>query len=81
MKTLNKNMKTIKLSKIETWYEFTAYNTPTLYGYGNQEEAEKYCDFLNKGREINMYGYSVAEGTNSDYCDHWGNIEDSLTED
>ena len=65
----------------ENWYEFTAYNTGDVYGYGSEEEAEKYCDLLNKDREINVYGYAVAEGKDSDYCDEWNNLEDNLAED
>jgi len=61
------------------WYEFTAYNSEAIYGYGTESDANQYCDHLNKGREINVYGASVADGEDSDYCDHWNNLEDELT--
>ena len=60
------------------WYEFTAYNSQAIYGYGTKDVADRYCDHLNKGREINVYGYSIAEGSNEDYCDHWFNLDDEL---
>ena len=68
-------MKTIATTELN-WYEFKAYNTGAIYGYGTESEAEKYCDYLNKGREINVFGYSIAEGEDSDYCDDWSNLED-----
>ena len=37
------------------WYRFHAYNSQTLYGFGSAEEADLFCDRLNKGREINHY--------------------------
>lgn len=40
---------------METTFEFTAYNTETLYGYGTEAEATLYVDWLNKDREINLY--------------------------
>ena len=40
-----------------TWYKFAAYNTETQYGYGTEKQAERYADHLNKGREINVYGF------------------------
>lgn len=64
----------------ENWYEFTAYNSEAIYGYGTEKEAEQYCDKLNEGREINVYGYSIAEGEDSDYCDYWHNLEDELND-
>lgn len=40
---------------MEHWYEFRAYNTQVLYGYGTADEADQYTDILNAGREINHY--------------------------
>lgn len=39
----------------ETWFIFTAYNSQAHFGYGTPEEADRYCDVLNRGREINYY--------------------------
>jgi hypothetical protein len=37
------------------FYEFGAYNTPALYGYGTDRDADLYEDYLNLTREINLY--------------------------
>ena len=42
------------------WHKFTAYNSQAQYGYGTEKEAEKYADFLNRNREINVYGFAVV---------------------
>ena len=60
------------------WYEFTAYNSETIYSYGTESEADQYCDHLNTNRESNVYAASVADGEDSEYCDHWNNLEDEL---
>jgi hypothetical protein len=36
---------------------FSAYNTEAQYGFGTSVEAERYCAFLNRKREINTYSY------------------------
>jgi hypothetical protein len=45
---------------MEATYAFTAYNTETQYGYGTENEAQQYLDFLNQDREINLYEMEVA---------------------
>lgn len=48
---------------MEKWFEFTAYNSQTLYGFGTDAEASKYCDIINRHREVNVYGYrELSEG-------------------
>lgn len=44
-------------------FKFTAYNSQAMYGWGNDAEADAYCDHLNRKREINVYSY--AEITDS----------------
>lgn len=39
-------------------YKFTAYNTQAMYGWGDDAKADAYCDFLNRGREINVYSWT-----------------------
>ena len=39
----------------ENWYEFTAFNSQSHYGFGTQAEAHKYCDLINRNREVNVY--------------------------
>jgi len=39
----------------DTWWKFKAYNTESVYGWGTTDEADKYCDFLNSDREINVF--------------------------
>lgn len=39
------------------WYKFRAYNSQTQYGWTQAAGvAEAACDWLNRGREINLYG-------------------------
>lgn len=45
---------------MEHWYEFTAYNTQKLYGYGPALAADQYVDHLNRNREINHYAAYVV---------------------
>jgi hypothetical protein len=44
-------------------FEFTAYNTETLYGYGTETEANLYLDWLNENREINEYQKGISSLT------------------
>ena len=44
---------------MEATYEFSAHNNESIYGYGTEEEASAYRDWLNKEREINLYEISV----------------------
>lgn len=44
------------------FFEFRAYNSQTIYGYGSERDASLYEDYLNRNREINHYGaYSVSK--------------------
>jgi hypothetical protein len=42
---------------MEHWFAFRAYNAQTLYGFGTEQEADKYQRRLNGGRSVNFYGY------------------------
>ena len=42
------------------WYRFHAYNTQALYGFGSAEDADKFCDRLNQGRDINHYAAEIV---------------------
>lgn len=45
----------------DRWFAFRAYNSQTLFGYGTEEEADLYADFLNTSRTYNVYGaYPVS---------------------
>lgn len=46
---------------MEFVYKFTAYNTETIYGFGTEEEAITYQDWLNRDRQINLYERAVSE--------------------
>ncbi len=41
---------------MEQWFAFRAFNSQTLYGFGTDEQADKYAEHLNQSREINVYG-------------------------
>jgi len=46
---------------MEATYEFSAYNTESVYGYGTTAEASQYLAFLNKGRDINLFEMAVSD--------------------
>lgn len=47
---------------MEKWFAFRAFNKGTLYGYGTAEDAERYCDLANAGREIDLLAaHEVSE--------------------
>lgn len=52
---------------VDQWWSFRAYNSETLYGWGDEEEANRYADHLNRTREINVYSpdASMAAGNMS----------------
>lgn len=55
-------------------YKFSAWNTQAMYGWGDDDEAAKYCEFLNRSREINVYAFE--EITDEDQiAEHDGNGE------
>lgn len=41
---------------MEKWHAFTAYNSQAQYGFGTEAQAKKHCDYLNRNRDINVYG-------------------------
>ena len=38
-----------------SFYKITAYNCQSLYFWGTETDAERYVDWLNRDREINVY--------------------------
>ncbi|NJN00051.1 MAG: hypothetical protein HC800_25530 [Phormidesmis sp. RL_2_1] len=40
---------------MESIFCFTAYNTEAIYGWGSEEEATAYLNYLNKDRGTNQY--------------------------
>jgi hypothetical protein len=38
-------------------YQFTAYNSQAVHGWGDEAEAARYADHLNRNREINVYSW------------------------
>jgi hypothetical protein len=48
---------------MEGIFEFSAYNSESIYGFGTQAEASLYLDWLNKDREINLYEMAESSMT------------------
>lgn len=48
------------------WWMIGGHNLQAQYGYGSQTEAEAYCNTLNAGREINLYGVSYLGQTDAE---------------
>lgn len=67
-----------------TLYKFTAYNTQAMYGWGDDAEADAYCEFLNRNREINVYSWieitDAAEIAKHDANGEGVNLADALQE-
>jgi len=47
------------------WFKFSAYNTESQFGYGTQEEAIEYLEYLNEDREINQFQYETIRDQDS----------------
>ena len=66
--------------QMEATYAFTAYNTETQYGYGTENEAQQYLNFLNQDREINLYEMEVS-GLTDELADTLAfNLRDGLND-
>lgn len=50
---------------MEATYEFNAYNSEAIYGYGTESEAAIYLGRLNRDREINLYQMGVSDLTSA----------------
>lgn len=40
---------------------FTAWNSQSVYGWGDESDAMQYADRLNADREVNLYGFDLVE--------------------
>lgn len=40
---------------------FSAYNTDSCYGLGTEEDASKYCDYLNRNLDIKLFHLEEVE--------------------
>lgn len=56
---LGSKMRVVDLAPRESWYEFRAFNAQAIYGYGTADEADRYSDLLNAGRETAHYAAYV----------------------
>ena len=51
-----------------SFYKITAYNTQALYFWGAEADVERYVDWLNRNRDINVYSASaILEAEWSEY--------------
>ena len=48
---------------MESIYEFSAYNTELIHGFGTESEADQYLKWLNRDREINLFEMSESSMT------------------
>lgn len=63
------------------WFAFRAYNSQTLYGYGTPDEAERFADRLNAGKEFNLYAALAlgdSDETDAAHRDDGIQLEDEL---
>ena len=51
-----------------SFFKIDAYNTQALYFWGSEENADRYTDWLNRNREINVYSaQAIPEGEWAEY--------------
>jgi hypothetical protein len=65
---------------MEVTYAFTAYNTETQYGFGTEDEATEYLEWLNKDKEINLYEMEISDLTDDQADTLAINLRDNLND-
>ena len=65
---------------METTYEFSAYNTESVYGFGSESEATQYLEFLNRGKEINLFEMAESSLTDEQADTLAVNLQDCLSD-
>ena len=65
---------------METTYEFSAYNTESVYGFGSESEATQYLEWLNRGKEINLFEMSETKMTDEQSDTLAMNLRDCLSD-
>ena len=68
---------------MEQWFAFRALNSQTLYGFGTDQQADKFTDHLNQRRETDVYSAcplttDEAIELRVDEQDNAFNLEDEL---
>ena len=48
------------------WWAIVAWNSQASYGCGTEAEASAYCDYLNRERDINLYGAHYIGATDEE---------------
>jgi len=49
----------------EKWFKISAYNSTPYWAYGSEDEAVRFCDNLNKARDVNLFTFDELD----DYVD------------
>lgn len=63
---------------MENIYKFSSYKSESIYGFGNESEASKYLEWLNKDREFNLYEMEISDLTNEQADTLAINLRDDL---
>jgi hypothetical protein len=68
---------------MEQWFAFRALNSQTLYGFGTDQQVDKFIDHLNQHRKTDLYGAhplttDEAIELRVDERDNAFNLEDEL---
>jgi hypothetical protein len=50
---------------MEQWFAFRALNSQTLYGFGTDQQADKFTDHLNQRRKTDVYRADSSGRRNS----------------
>lgn len=58
------------------WYRFGGDNLQTIYAYGTADEASRYQDRLNKGRDSNHYSYAHASDEEARQCENGPHLQE-----
>ena len=63
---------------MENIYKFSSYSSESIYGFGNESEASKYLEWLNKDRKFNLYEMEISDLTNEQADTLAINLRDNL---
>lgn len=74
------NLKRTGNQSMETIYEFSAYNQESIYGYGTENDAVQYLEWLNQGKEINLYEMSLSDLTDEQADNLAINLSENLAD-
>lgn len=65
---------------MKTLYEFSVYNNVAVYGFGTEEDATQYLDWMNAGRLVNLFEMAISDLSEEQAKILAINLQDTLAE-